>query len=298
MQHERPLLLRLAALALLAGLGVVPSSCMVDLGGLTGGGGMAGAGGTTSGTTTTGTTASTSTAATTASTTTTSSSTSSTSSTSTSSTSTTSTTGDGAAPVTPADLYALTQTCQQYPNSTDFASYPGGPKNVPVCTLNGSGTFKGAVWWSSGMLIACDGGSGTPCKNSSGYSSQTAGLTSTGGYLDASTLPFVVVPASSNGFDYATAGIGFGSVVAVLYKNQLVYAIVGDEGGTGVIGEGSYALAGALNIPNNPPATGGIGSGVTYIVFTGPLAMVSKNEDPSAPGAIGPGLAQALVAAN
>jgi hypothetical protein len=86
-------------------------------------------------------------------------------------------------------------------------------------------------------------------------------------------------------------------VVAVLYKNQLVYAIIGDEGSKGVIGEGSYALAGALNIPNDPN-TGGVASGVTYIAFTGPLAMVSKNEDPSAPGAIGPGLASALIANN
>jgi Fungal chitosanase of glycosyl hydrolase group 75 len=277
MHHDRPLLLRLAALGLLAAGALLSPACAIDLGGLSSGAGAAGAGGATSATTSTGAT-STTTSPTSSATTTTSSSTST-------------TTGDGAAPVTPAALYALTQTCQKYPNSSDFASAPGGTANVPICTL------KGAVWWDSALAIACDGGSGAVCKASTGYSSQTAGTSSTGQPLDASKLPFVVVPSPSNGFDFTKAGLGYGSVVAVLYKDQLVYAIIGDEGDTGVIGEGSYALAAALNIPNDPN-TGGVASGVTYIAFTGPTAMVAKNEDPSAPGAMGPGLAEALIAAN
>ncbi len=195
----------------------------------------------------------------------------------------------GAPPVTGAQLQALAANCVRYPGSTDFAPVPGDPSTVPVCTL------PGAVWWTSGMSIACDGGSGTPCKTSAGYSQYTAGTDSKGNPLDASTLPFIVVPSPSNGFDFSKAGLTYGSVAAVIYKDRLVYAIVGDEGGDGDIGEGSYALAAALGIDNNPQ-TGGVASGVTYIVFTGTAAVVAKNEDASEAQQLGAQLAQTLVA--
>ena len=198
----------------------------------------------------------------------------------------------GAAPATAAQLQALATSCVQYPGSKKFMPVPGTASTVPVCTLDG------AVWWTSGMSIACDGASEKPCTAASGYSPSTAGTDSLGNALDASTLPFVVIPTPSNGFDFVAAGLNYGSVVAVLYKGKLVYAILGDEGGAGVLGEGSYALAVALGIDPNP-ATGGVGSGVTYIAFTGmPPIQVAKNEDHAEADQLGAQLAATLVKDN
>jgi hypothetical protein len=208
----------------------------------------------------------------------------------TSSTTTTSTStgAAGAAPVTAAQLTALTTSCTPYPGSSDFAPSEGQPATVPICTL------PGAVWWTSAMSIACDGGQGSICKSSAGYSPSTAGTDSMGQPLDASTLPFVVVPQGSNGFDYVSAGLTFGSVSAVIYEGRLVYAIVGDVGDKGIVGEGSFALASALKIDPNPQ-TGGVSGGVTYILFTGPGAVVAKNEDSGEASALGAELAAMLV---
>ena len=58
----------------------------------------------------------------------------------------------------------------------------------------------------------------------------------------------------------------------------MVYGIFGDAGPSGAIGEGSYAMAEALGIPPSP-ISGGVDSGVTYLIFTGSGARVSRNED-------------------
>jgi hypothetical protein len=55
-------------------------------------------------------------------------------------------------------------------------------------------------------------------------------------------------------------------VVAVIYNNQVEYAVVGDTGPTDIIGESSYATASALGI-NPDPKNGGTDGPVTYIVF-------------------------------
>jgi len=199
--------------------------------------------------------------------------------------------GTGGGQVTAAQLQALAANCTRYPGSTNFAPYPNAPDTIPVCSL------KGAVWWTAGMSIACDGGSGAPCKSAPGYSPGTAGTDSLGNPLDASTLPFVVVPQASNGFDFMAAGLTYGSVVAVLYEDRLVYAILGDEGARGILGEGSYALALALGIDPNP-ATGGVATGVTYLAFTGAGADVLENEDAAEARQLGAQLAATLVASN
>lgn len=71
--------------------------------------------------------------------------------------------------------------------------------------------------------------------------------------------------------------VGFGGrlllVAALLvngvYQGKVAYAVVGDAGPSGAIGEGSYKLAQLLGINPNP-ATGGVsGAVVTYILFPG-----------------------------
>jgi hypothetical protein len=75
-----------------------------------------------------------------------------------------------------------------------------------------------------------------------------------------------VVPSPSSTWDYRNFGIKGGGVVAIIYNNQVLYAVVGDTGPTDIIGEASYASANQLGI-NPDPSNGGTDSGVTYILF-------------------------------
>jgi hypothetical protein len=78
----------------------------------------------------------------------------------------------------------------------------------------------------------------------------------------------VVLPQHSSIFDYRNRNIALGGVAALIYRGKVTYAVFGDLGPTSIIGEASYAAAVALGI-NPDPATGGVASGVTYIVFKG-----------------------------
>jgi hypothetical protein len=197
----------------------------------------------------------------------------------------------GATDVTPDQLLAITQSCSQLPGTTKFRADSGASKTIPVCSL------AGAVWWRGDMDIDCDGGKGATCKSDPYYQSDTAATDSKGNPLDASTLPYVVIPGPSNGFDYKANGLKLGSVVAVIYKGKMVYGILGDIGPAGVIGEASYALAVQLGI-NGSPISGGVDSGVTYIAFTGSSAVVTKKEDHAQAEALGKTAAQKLVQSN
>lgn len=191
----------------------------------------------------------------------------------------------------PSDLVALLTNCQQVVGTTKFANDSGGVKNVPLCQLNG------AIWWTSDLDVDCDGGRGAECKSDPYYQAETSTVDSLGNPLDASTLPFVVVPLPSNGFDYKAAGLKLGSVVGVIYQNKIMYGIIGDLGPTGVIGEASYAMAKKLGI-NPSPISGGVDSGVTYVAFTGTSALVTKKEDAAQAAQIGASRAAAIVQSN
>ncbi|MBS2014973.1 MAG: glycoside hydrolase family 75 protein [Deltaproteobacteria bacterium] len=176
-------------------------------------------------------------------------------------------------PVTAATLMAKLGACQKV-SSAPYAKDAGGAATIDVCGL------KNAVWFTADMDIDCDGKQSAVCNKSTdaSYQSQTATTDSKGAYLDAATLPFVVVPGVSTRWSYKTSGIAMGTVVAVIYNGKVEYGIVGDVGPTSIIGEASYAMAKNLGINPNP-STGGTSSGVTYIFFTGPTGEVVKNED-------------------
>jgi hypothetical protein len=193
--------------------------------------------------------------------------------------------------VSAADLLAVASSCQQLPGTTKFRTDAGGSQTVPVCKLSG------AVWWKADLDVDCDGGKGSVCQSDPDYQSSTAGVDSKGHALDASTLPYVVVPMSSNGFNYKTSGLKMGSVVAVIYNGKVAFGILGDVGPAGVIGEASYAMAVKLGI-NPSPTSGGVDSGVTYVAFTGAGAVVTKNEDSAQAAALGAELAQQLIQDN
>ncbi|MEP7126926.1 MAG: glycoside hydrolase family 75 protein [Byssovorax sp.] len=197
----------------------------------------------------------------------------------------------GGGPVKASDLLAVAQNCQQLSGTTKFRTDSGAAKTVSVCGLTG------AVWWKSDLDVDCDGGQSSACKNDPDYQSGTAASDSKGHALNASVLPYVVIPQSSNGFNYKTAGLKMGSVVAVIYGGKVAYGILGDVGPAGVIGEASYAMAQQLGL-NPSPTSGGTDSGVTYVAFTGASAVVSKNEDNAQAVTLGQAAAQKVIAAN
>jgi hypothetical protein len=177
------------------------------------------------------------------------------------------------AEVTPEMLLAKLETCRRA-SSSPYARDAGGTSAVHVCKL------KNAVFFKADMDIDCDGKPSDVCNSSTDpwFQAQTAGVDSQGKPLDAGKLPFIVVPGVSSRWNYKNAGIAMGSVGVVIYDGKMEFGIVGDVGPKAIIGEASYAMAKVLGI-NPHPSTGGIGDGVSYILFTGPSARVTKNED-------------------
>ncbi|MGW8886130.1 glycoside hydrolase family 75 protein [Streptomyces sp. NPDC055749] len=167
----------------------------------------------------------------------------------------------------------------------------GRPATVPVCGMNG------AVFWKADMDIDCDGRTTKACnkKTDAYFLPETAFQSSRGKPLDSAALPFVVVPGPGPLWDYRKSGIEGGGVVAVIYRNQVQYAVVGDTGPTGIIGEASYASAKALGIDPDP-TSGGVASGVTYILFKN--SRVSPIESHSEAVTAGNALAKKFVKNN
>jgi len=187
------------------------------------------------------------------------------------------------------DLLALTSSCTEATTGR-YSSDVGTTANIPICKL------PGAYFWKADMDVDCDGLRTAACNETTDpwFQNQTSALTSTGGWLDASTLPYVVIPLPSSRFDYRAAGLKLGSVVAVIYNGKINYGAFLDEGPNNIIGESSYAMAKSLGI-NPDPESGGTDSGVTYIAFTGSNAVVTKNEDHAQAVTIGQARATDLV---
>ncbi|MEU8626013.1 glycoside hydrolase family 75 protein [Streptomyces sp. NPDC048669] len=163
--------------------------------------------------------------------------------------------------VSAADLLAKVSSCSQISNGK-YRTDEETSATVPVCGKNG------AVFWKADMDIDCDGQVTTACNTDTDpwFQDDTAFHTSGDKPLSAEKLPYVVVPSSSGIWNYSSAGIKGGGVVAVIYGGKVEYAVVGDTGPDKIIGEASYATAKALGIDPDPE-TGGAESGVTYILF-------------------------------
>lgn len=163
--------------------------------------------------------------------------------------------------VTAAALRAKVRDCARISKGL-YRSDKGKPADIPVC-----GT-KGAVFWKADLDIDCDGQVTAHCnkKTDAWFHGDTAFHQSDGKPLNAETLPYIVVPAPSGIWDYAASGIRGGTVAAVVHGDRVEYAVVGDAGPSGLVGEASYAAARSLGIDPDP-ARGGVPSGVTYILF-------------------------------
>ncbi|MFF0779618.1 glycoside hydrolase family 75 protein [Streptomyces sp. NPDC003720] len=192
--------------------------------------------------------------------------------------------------VSAADLLAKVTSCSQISNGK-YRTDEEASATVPVCGKNG------AVFWKADMDIDCDGQRTANCNEDRDpwYQDDTAFHQSDGRPLKAESLPYVVVPSSSTVWNYTGAGIKGGGVVAVVYDGKVEYAVVGDTGPTAIIGEASYATAKALGIDPDP-ATGGVDSGVTYILFKN--SKVSPIESHSAAVSLGDQLARQFLRDN
>ena len=96
-------------------------------------------------------------------------------------------------------------------------------------------------------------------------------------FVDAASVPYVVLPPE--GFKHARLG-DFATVVN-FQNGKVAAAIIADESAPDLpMGEGSIALAIALDIDSNP-RSGGVEKGVGYVIYPG-----SGNGKPRALGEI------------
>jgi hypothetical protein len=203
-------------------------------------------------------------------------------------------TPDAAPPVDPfvEQLLALVQNCNDVVGGT-YSTDDGDPSNINVCGLHG------AVFWKSDLDIDCDGKRTAVCNEQTdgAYQPQTSTRDSNGEFLDASQLPYVVIPLPSGRWSYENSGIDLGQVVAVIYNGKLAYGVFGDQGPTNIIGEASYAMADLLGIDHDP-STGGTAGPVYFIAFTGASTRVHAIEDHDEASSIGMSAAQQLLVDN
>jgi peptidoglycan hydrolase-like protein with peptidoglycan-binding domain len=164
--------------------------------------------------------------------------------------------------------------CETQLSNGKYAHDSGGAKTVAVCKTGG------AVHWTADFDVDCDGQRTSQCNENTDPSFQpnTSWNQSDGAPLNSAGLPFIVVPLSSSIWNFTTAGITGGTVAAVVYGDKVAYAVVGDQGPTGIIGEGSYKLAQQLGINPNPSSGGVSGAVVTYILFPGVKSVPIENQ--------------------
>ncbi|MEV8396061.1 MULTISPECIES: glycoside hydrolase family 75 protein [unclassified Streptomyces] len=193
-------------------------------------------------------------------------------------------------PVTAAALLSRAGGCDQISNGL-YRAGEGSAATIPVCDA------KGAVFWNADMDIDCDGQTTTHCNSAADpyYQPTTAYTQADGRALNPEELPYVVVPLSSSIWNYRSSGIRGGSVAAVIHRDKVEYAVVGDTGPPGIIGEASYATARALGIVADP-AGGGVASGVTYIVFKD--SEIARLDDQEAIARRGDELAKQFIVDN
>lgn len=196
---------------------------------------------------------------------------------------------DAGAPATAAEIRAALGTCARLAGTTDFATDVGAADTVTIC----DGPVP-TLHWDSDLDVDCDGGRSAICMSDPSYLPDTSATDSAGNPIDAATVPFIVIPLSSNGFDYAAHGIALGQVAVVLYGGTYQYGVFADEGPRGIIGEASYAMASDLGIDPDP-ITGGADSGATFVVFTGAANRVAHVENHAEAVTIGTAQVSALL---
>jgi hypothetical protein len=196
--------------------------------------------------------------------------------------------GDAGA-ITADEIRAALGACVVLAGTSDYATDSGEADTIPIC--DGPGEI---LFWNSDLDVDCDGGQTAICMGDPAYMPETSATTAGGDPIDASTVPFVVIPLPSSRFAYADHAIDLGQIAVVLYGDRWMVGVFADEGPEDIIGEASYAMADALGIDPDP-STGGADSGATFVIFTGAGSRVTAVEDHAEAVAAAMPLIEALV---
>ncbi|MEV1021038.1 glycoside hydrolase family 75 protein [Streptomyces sp. NPDC050264] len=175
-----------------------------------------------------------------------------------------------------ADLLAAVRGCRQISHGR-YRADNGARADIPVCAQ------RGAVHWKADLDVDCDGRAGRHCNRRTDpfFQPATAQPQSDGRPLSAERLPYVVVPGASRVWNPARSGIRGGTVAALVHRDRIQYAVVGDTGPSDLIGEASYAAARGLGIDPDP-VRGGAGGEVTYVLFPGTTARPIESRSAAA----------------
>jgi len=122
------------------------------------------------------------------------------------------------------------------------------------------GPNGGPLYFKAGAAIDVDGsgpGHGDPDRQA-----QTNVKLSNGQYLNADTTNYFVLPPAA----MRLSGARPGDVGLIRYHGKEIPAVFGDVGPRNKIGELSRHAAQQLGIPDSP-VSGGVASGVEYVVF-------------------------------
>jgi len=140
------------------------------------------------------------------------------------------------------------------------------PNSAPTTSVTGvdPDRFMDLTYFVSGMAITTDGICSQLCPTDPSHQDSTSLLDpATAKFLDPTQIPYIVLPLRTSKADQITLGD-----LAAVYNAQtkkLAFAVVGDFGPRSRLGEGSIALARALDIPINPLS--GVKGGISYVVF-------------------------------
>src|SRR5262249_51458524 len=144
------------------------------------------------------------------------------------------------------------------------------PRNISMYSLTN------AIFWTADMDIDCDGRETPACNKRTDPWFQNQ--LSCGTDIAADETPYFVIPIAKPA-NARKRGSALGPVAAILYKDQVVYAVCLDEcGDPSLIGEASCATAKLLGIDPDPK-TGGPDGPVSYSVFTGESGRIKDPRD-------------------
>jgi len=173
--------------------------------------------------------------------------------------------------VTAAQLLSLTNQGVLIPETENkFRMDEEKPKNVSMFSLTN------ATFWTADMDIDSDGRDTPLCnkKRDPWHQNQL----SCGTDIAADETPYFVIPIGKPS-NAGKRGIEIGQVAAVIYSNQVAYAVYLDEcGDKTLIGEASIATANLLGVDSDPK-TGGTDGPVTYLVFSGESGRITDPKD-------------------
>jgi peptidoglycan hydrolase-like protein with peptidoglycan-binding domain len=124
--------------------------------------------------------------------------------------------------------------------------------STPIEATRTASGAVGAARFTSKLDIDSDGAPGITHAQDP-WHQDTTSLKFAGGYVDASTIPYIVLPPSLA----SASGAKLGDLVQVSYQGKSTYAIFADTGPSTKLGEGSMALANQLGI-NSDPKNGGL----------------------------------------